>query len=56
MYNTEWTATETATMSAPGPFSVAIEGLEPGKEYQYRAVVASPKITMRGDNRRFVAK
>ena len=56
MDNTEWTSTETTTMSAPGKFSFKVQGLKPGTEYQYRAVVTSPKITMRGDHKRVVAK
>lgn len=56
MYNTEWTSTETVPMTAPGRFSIEVEGLKPGTEYQYRAVVTSPKITMRGDHKRLVAK
>ena len=56
MDNTEWTSTKTATMSAPGKFSFKVHGLKPGTAYQYRAVVTSPKITMRGDHKRIVAK
>jgi len=56
MYNTEWTSTETMRMPAPGKFSIEVEGLKPGTEYQVRAVVTSPKITMRGDHKRVVAK
>ncbi len=56
MYNTEWTATETVRMPAPGKFSIEVEGLKPGTEYQFRAVVSGPKITMRGDHKRVVVK
>ena len=56
MYNTEWTSTKTVRMSAPGKFSIEAQGLEPGTEYQFRAVVTSPKITMRGDHKRVTAK
>lgn len=56
MYNTEWTATETVAITAPGPFSIEVEGLKPATEYQFRAVVTSPKITMRGDHKRVAVK
>jgi alpha-L-fucosidase len=56
MYNTEWTSTETTTMAAPGKFSVEVQGLKPATEYQFRAVVTSPKITMRGDHKRVGVK
>ncbi len=56
MYNTEWTPTETSTLTTPGRFVVEVDGLESGVEYQFRAVVTSPKITMRGDHRRVVVK
>ena len=52
MYNTEWTATEAVAMTAPGRFSVEVEGLKPATEYQFRAFVTTPKITMRGDHKR----
>lgn len=53
MYNTEWTATEKKTLSKSGKFEVRVDGLEPNTEYQYRAVVEHPKITVRGDHLRF---
>ena len=56
MYNTEWTPTTTRTMRAPGRFRITAEGLEPGVEYQYRAFVRHPKITVRGDHRRVVVR
>ncbi len=56
MDNTDWTATPTKTMTAPGEFTITVSGLKPGAEYQYRAVVKHPKITMRGDNRRIVVR
>ncbi len=56
MYNTNWTSTKTTTMTTLGKFAVEVDGLEAGTEYQFRAVVTSPKITMRGDHKRVVAK
>ncbi len=52
-YNTRWTATVWKPMSSTGDFDAEVTGLEAGAEYQFRAVVKSPKITMRGDYGRF---
>jgi alpha-L-fucosidase len=56
MYNTEWTATPRQRLTAPGAFRVKIRGLKAGQEYQYRAVVAHPQLTVRGDHKRITAK
>jgi alpha-L-fucosidase len=56
MYNTQWTPSAGQTMEAPGSFEIAIDGLEPNVEYQYRVFVKHPKITVRGDYKRFKAK
>jgi len=56
MYNTKWTATSTLQLGEPGSFRLHVKGLDPGTEYQYRVFAKHPKITVRGDNRRFVAK
>jgi len=56
MYNTEWTAVPAKTMTRPGRFEVEVRGLKPGVEYQYRAFVKHPKITMRGDYQRVTAR
>lgn len=50
--NLHWEASEMRTMTAAGRYSIEIRGLPPGKEYQFRAVVKHPKITMRGDYQR----
>jgi alpha-L-fucosidase len=56
MYNTNWTRTTLATMSHAGPYEVEMTGLKPDVEYQYRAIVRHPKITMRGDHKRVRVK
>ena len=56
MHNTEWTATPLRTMKAAGNFEATVSGLEPGVEYQYRAIVKHPRITMRGDHRQILAE
>jgi len=49
-YNTEWTPLPLQSMTATGDFNADLEGLEPGGEYRFRAVVHHPKITVHGDN------
>jgi alpha-L-fucosidase len=56
MYNTQWTATPTQQRSTTGPFTVRVAGLKPGVEYQYRAVVKHPQLTVRGDHLRVKVK
>ncbi len=56
MDNPDWIRTEATRLTEPGPFAVEVEGLKPGTEYQYRALATSPKITVRGDHKRVVAK
>ncbi len=55
-YNTKWSATSTQQLAATGEFRLRVKGLKPGTEYQYRALVQHPKITVRGDHLRFMAK
>lgn len=52
MYNTQWTATEKKTMRQPGDFEMQVTDLVPGTDYQIRAVVRHPRITLRGDHLR----
>jgi len=56
MYNTQWTATPTQQCSVTGPFKVRVTGLKAGVEYQYRAVVKHPQLTVRGDHLRVQVK
>jgi len=44
-----WQKTKLVELTKEGTFTVSIDGLETGKEYQYRAVVAHPKIEVKGD-------
>lgn len=53
MHNTEWTATPAQKRAAPGDFSATVSDLTPGQDYQFRAVVRHPRITMRGDHLKF---
>ena len=51
MHNADWTPTPAKRMSAPGAFEIEVSGLPTGVEYQYRAYVKHPRITMRGDHK-----
>jgi alpha-L-fucosidase len=46
-----WTTTKLVRQSAPGPFTAAIEGLEPAVIYEFRAVVKHPLITVYGEEK-----
>ncbi len=50
----EWKVSELKTMSKPGKYSVQLNGLEDGKEYQFRSLIKHPKLEVAGDIRRFV--
>lgn len=43
-------------MSEVGGVRFEVNDLKPGTEYQYRAIVRHPKITMRGDHKRIRVK
>ena len=55
-YNTQWQATTTQKLSAPGKFQLRVRGLKPGTQYQFRAVVRHPKLTVHGDHQQFTAR
>jgi len=50
MYNIEWTQTKFKSMTTAGKFSARATDLKPKTDYQFRAVVKHPKITVRGDH------
>ena len=54
--NEQWTATPLTGQDHAGAFTLPITGLQAGKTYQVRAVVAHPKLTMRGDFQRITVK
>lgn len=56
MHNTTWTRTRLEPKSEPGRFQVEVSGLKPGTEYQFRAIVQHPQITMHGDHQQVQAK
>ena len=56
MYNTDWVESERLTVDRTGPFSIELQGLDAGTDYQYRAVIHHPEIVIRGDHKRFQAR
>ena len=44
-----WLETEFTALTAPDAFTAEVAGLEPGGVYEYRALVAHPRITLHGD-------
>jgi alpha-L-fucosidase len=51
--NTEWIKTGKLTLDNKGEFRILLNNLERGKEYEYRAIIEHPKITIRGEIKRF---
>ena len=43
-----WKMTEFITRTSTGEFTQQIGGLEPGKRYEFRAIVKHPLLTMNG--------
>jgi alpha-L-fucosidase len=43
-----WKPLEKATRSSPGEFTARLEDVRPGQDYEFRAVVEHPKVTLRG--------
>jgi len=46
-----WVATKPQRLSAPGPFTASVSGLDPGVIYEFRAVVKHPIITLYGEEK-----
>ncbi|NII28439.1 alpha-L-fucosidase [Pseudoflavitalea sp. X16] len=56
LYSTTWLKTSSVEATAEGPFTMPLPVLEKGKEYEFRAVVIHPQLTVRGDVKRFTVK
>lgn len=56
MDNTQWMSTEMRSRTEPGAYQVTLDGLQPGQEYQFRALVKHPKLSIRGDHKRVRVK
>jgi len=51
--NSKWDKTEPVSIGKNGEFKTVLKNLEKGKEYEFRAVVIHPLITVRGEIKRF---
>lgn len=49
LYSKDWFKSSSLTIRNAEPFTLSLAGLEGGKEYQYRAVIVHPRLTVRGD-------
>lgn len=56
LYSKSWLSTEYISQNKEGIFSLPLNNLEKGKEYEYRAVVVHPRMKVQGEIKRFVAK
>jgi alpha-L-fucosidase len=56
LYSKDWLRTAPVAIRETGNFTLALPGVEAGKEYQYRAVVIHPRLTVRGDVKRVTVK
>jgi alpha-L-fucosidase len=52
LYSKDWLKTEAVPVTNEGNFTIQLPQVEKGKEYQYRAVVVHPRLTVRGDVKR----
>jgi len=49
LYNQLWTRSALIKRTSPGDYAINIEGLAPGKDYHFRAVVVHPRTSIKGD-------
>jgi len=53
IYNSTWERTDLVAPGNSNEFRVMLSNLEKGKEYEFRAILVHPKITIRGEIKRF---
>ncbi|THU34055.1 alpha-L-fucosidase [Niastella caeni] len=56
LYSKDWLRTNPVSIHEMGNFTQSLPAVEEGKEYQYRAVVMHPRLTVRGDVKRVTVK
>ena len=56
LYSKDWLRTTPVSIRETGNFTQMLPAVEEGKEYQYRAVVIHPRLTVRGDVKRVMMK
>ncbi|MBE9667161.1 alpha-L-fucosidase [Mucilaginibacter boryungensis] len=56
LYSTEWNSTAYIKKNNEGDYVIPLKGLQKNKQYEFRAVVMHPDITIQGDVKTFVIK
>lgn len=56
LYSKDWLRTAAVAVGDQGRFMQLLPAVEGGKEYQYRAVIVHPRLTVRGDVKRIMIK
>lgn len=56
LYSKDWLRTSSVSISDQGRFMQLLPAVESGNEYQYRAVIVHPRLTVRGDVKRVMIK
>lgn len=56
LYSTSWNSTKYVEVNTQGEYSITLKGLQKNKQYEFRAVVIHPQITVQGDMKTFVIK
>ncbi|MCS3801405.1 alpha-L-fucosidase [Chitinophagaceae bacterium OAS944] len=56
LYGKDWLRTSSVSINDLGRFMQVLPEVEGGKEYQYRAVIVHPRLTVRGDVKRVMVK
>jgi alpha-L-fucosidase len=56
LYSKDWLKTTPVVIRDTGNFTQLLPPVEAGKEYQYRAVIIHPRLTVRGDVKRMLNK
>ena len=51
-----WTSTPLKRLTAPGPFTLAVPALKASDEYEFRAVVKHPLLTLFGEEKRLATR
>jgi alpha-L-fucosidase len=56
LYSTSWSSSEYLEVNKEGKYEITLKGLQKNKQYEFRAVVIHPKITIQGDVKTFVIR
>jgi alpha-L-fucosidase len=56
LYSTSWNSSEYVDVNTEGKYAITLKGLQKNKQYEFRAVVIHPKITIQGDVKTFVIR